>query len=561
MNWKSACFSRKTGKAEWIVLVCYMAVISIITCFHEFHFDELQAWQIAKSAPLSDILFAIPHYEGHPPLWHLLLVPFARGGLDFQWVLPCINILFSAGATAFLLFRSPFPKIVRCVLPFSYFLCYQYGVVSRPYSMMMLAFFLAAAGYKERNTHPWRYILPLCLLCLSTAYGIIAAGGMCIAWTAEIGAELLKSRKFGAFFRSARFLSLLTILLLALYLIWSIIPAEDVYFAGMLEAPTVLDHAATPTYWLMWFAMPFDTWFGSQINTDTLLETKAGLIFEAVVSVPLMAWVCLFLKKNKCLLPFLIPYLLVSLFMVLRYFAPYHLGVIALLFVSGAWIVMETPMELPQIFPKKPEYSPPIRKLLAVCAVCLCAVPEGYTISACIHEIQYEYAPVSYVNFIREHHLEDRKIMVHWDIKYDVGDDSKVFTAAAHRLPMQHPPVKYHLPDISGSAVDVIAYFDRNILMNFNSTCPDDLYMHYRWNKTPETDFALWREQGLPDFIIGCPVIEDVYGEAALEGIRYVCVDEFETHLIFKNGSRMGGNMIFIREDLLDEYPELTVIP
>ncbi|MBR0510949.1 MAG: hypothetical protein IJJ81_00055 [Ruminococcus sp.] len=64
-----------------IVLFLYTAGIIFITSFHELWFDETQAWLIAKSASYKEIFTYIPHYEGHPPLWHLILAVFAKTAL------------------------------------------------------------------------------------------------------------------------------------------------------------------------------------------------------------------------------------------------------------------------------------------------------------------------------------------------------------------------------------------------------------------------------------------------------------------------------------------------
>jgi len=62
------------GKRPEIFFSCCISLfLALFPRFHEPWFDEAQAWQIAKCASLKDILFTIPHYEGHTPLWHLIL--------------------------------------------------------------------------------------------------------------------------------------------------------------------------------------------------------------------------------------------------------------------------------------------------------------------------------------------------------------------------------------------------------------------------------------------------------------------------------------------------------
>lgn len=143
--------------------------------------------------------FEIPHYEGHPPLWDLILLPFAKLGAPYELSLAIVNIFFMTLAVAVLLFKSPFPKLIRCLLPFNFFLFYQYGVISRPYCIFVLAIFLAAVCYKNRNENPVKYLLCLALMCAVHSYGIMIAGGLCIVWLIEIFIEYKKAENLQAY--------------------------------------------------------------------------------------------------------------------------------------------------------------------------------------------------------------------------------------------------------------------------------------------------------------------------------------------------------------------------
>lgn len=128
---------KKNNTAEIICFLLYCIGVIFITIFHEPWYDEFQAWEISK-ASLHDILFFIPHYEGHPPLWHLILKIFSSLNFNPEIGIRIPNLLFMFGAVWLLVFKSPFPKAVKLTLPFTYFLFYQYGVLSRPYSIFLL---------------------------------------------------------------------------------------------------------------------------------------------------------------------------------------------------------------------------------------------------------------------------------------------------------------------------------------------------------------------------------------------------------------------------------------
>ena len=82
-------------KLEWVGLILFAIAYAVISAFHEPWFDEAQAWQIAKCASLQEMLFEIPHYEGHPPLWHLILAIPAKLGVPFEIGLKTVGFLIS----------------------------------------------------------------------------------------------------------------------------------------------------------------------------------------------------------------------------------------------------------------------------------------------------------------------------------------------------------------------------------------------------------------------------------------------------------------------------------
>ena len=173
-------------KAEILVLILFSILYVVVTYFHEPWFDEAQAWQIAKCASLKELIFEIPHYEGHPALWSLILAIPAKLGIPFEIGLKAVGMLFSIVSIWLILFKMPYPRIMRLIIPFTYFIFYQYGIIVRPYVMMMLALLLLALCFPQRFNHPWKYIGILVFLCLTSAYGIVLAGGIAICMVYEL---------------------------------------------------------------------------------------------------------------------------------------------------------------------------------------------------------------------------------------------------------------------------------------------------------------------------------------------------------------------------------------
>ena len=93
-----------------IMCVLLLGSCAVGMYFHEPWFDEIQAYLIARDASVHDILFHLPHYEGHPPLWHLLLMIPARLGLSCKASLNAVQFLTFAGMAVTLELFSPFGR-------------------------------------------------------------------------------------------------------------------------------------------------------------------------------------------------------------------------------------------------------------------------------------------------------------------------------------------------------------------------------------------------------------------------------------------------------------------
>ncbi|MBQ3037198.1 MAG: hypothetical protein IJD31_09760, partial [Lachnospiraceae bacterium] len=210
--------------AEWIAFSAFILLTIIMYIFHEPWYDEIQAWMVASDASFKEMIFELPHYEGHPPFWTLLLSVFAKNGVPMEIGLRIPALLFSTIAAYIVIFKAPFKRWIRCLLPFGYYFFYQYTVICRPYSLMFLGFVLAAYFYKERNQKPVRYLIALYMLCMSSAYGILFAGVFCVIWTVEIIKELKGKAFIKRALKDKRPWSLLVMLILSVGLLMIIWP-------------------------------------------------------------------------------------------------------------------------------------------------------------------------------------------------------------------------------------------------------------------------------------------------------------------------------------------------
>lgn len=554
---KEYLFSMKRGKAEIIALLLYVVGVSVISYFHEPWFDEAQAWQIARCASIKDILFKIPHYEGHPQLWHLVLAPFAKLGAPYEFTLSAINITFCTAAVALILFKSPFPKIVRCLIPFSYFFFYQYGVISRPYSMMMLAFVLMAITYTNRNGKPLPYVLSLAFLCLTQAFGIIIAGGLCIIWLGEIFIEHKREKKWKEIFIDKRCWCLLALAILAGFLILSIIPAEDVYYAGVDEKSDFFIRKL-----LTIFIAPIDCLFGTFWDVETIKQSQSGLIVSCIIGALILVILSLIMYANKKLLTFLLPYMMYLVFGSLVYFSLHHIGISTFYFIFIFWIVLSenTTMKIPNIIKKIyiSISSKAIKKATAVVTAFVIIMPFAWTICSSYNDIRYCFGVKNVVEFLKDNNLDKRKIMVQWATIYNTDESFSIWGNSLSQF--DDTSIRQDYTDLCGLASATLPYFDENIYMNFNAADKKIMYMRYRKDSNSEINFKRWHDLGIPEVIIGNCTLSKIYSESELKNVEYIRVAELKSNSIWKFSRQEVSQEVFLRKDLLNEYTNLKEI-
>ena len=144
---------------------------------HEPWRDELSAWMLSRDSPSLAELMHNRRYDGHPPLWHLLMFPMARvipgpGGMQLLHLAIC-------GTTAYLIARwSPLPRWDKAALLGGVFFLYEYGVISRGYALGNLGLVCFAVSYLAgRRRQPWLWVA---LMAQTSAHAFLVAASMAV---------------------------------------------------------------------------------------------------------------------------------------------------------------------------------------------------------------------------------------------------------------------------------------------------------------------------------------------------------------------------------------------
>lgn len=552
-KFKSWAFSKEHGKCDVITLIIYLLGVCTISFFHEPWFDEAQAWAIARSGTIKEILFEIPHYEGHPPLWHLILVPFAKLGAPYELSLAAVNIFFMTLAVAVLLFKSPFPKLIRCLLPFNFFLFYQYGVISRPYCILVLAIFLAAVCYKNRNEHPVKYLLCLTLMCAIHSMGIIIAGAFCIVWLCEIFAEKYRAGKLVTVFKDKRCWLMASLLILVLLIIVEIFPHYNTYTPSSSNTDELFSFNFSISTLLRFMLIITEATVGQMPPGPQYIYDYISLIPLCALSFFLFALCCILFCKNKKLSIFLLTYTLFASFCVLLYSSVHHMGLVMILLIYLFWIILDENgrIELPKFFVSLyNSVGNALKIAIKIIAFLPLIVPITWTGASSYLDIRYPYWLNEAADFIKEYDLEDYRILSPWTQEL-VEDPEDVWGVDEATLDWEDYPL------INGIAVALDPYFDYNVFYNFNIDDPEQTFQWHKSTTEEENEeiFAKWREQGPPDVVLDRCQITKVYPDIDVND--YVAVKRIEVYKPYKFKTDKQYITIYVTKDLFNKIGTL----
>lgn len=292
-----------------ISLALYAAIVIFSAFHHEPWRDEAQSWLLTRDYGLL-FLFDSISYEGHPPLWHLILHPFARLGFPYATMF-IVHICIAVSAVFLLLKYSPFSRMTKVFFIFSYFMSYEYSIIARNYSISILLLFAIAGFYRQRFSRPFTYALLIILLINSNVHSLFIGSSLIFIYFLELLTEKKLSR------RSFTSLSVMSVSVLALVLLF-------------LKEPE-------KTYWGTSYFQPFNpiTAFNKMLLPFQGFEREAQILFAlAIISLVILS----FLKKPYVLLCFVLSSSALSYIFIFKKCNLRHQGLVLILLLFVLWI-------------------------------------------------------------------------------------------------------------------------------------------------------------------------------------------------------------------------------
>lgn len=232
------------------IFILYIMLVLFGAYHHEVWRDEAHAWIVARDSTIPEMLEGI-RYEGTPVLWYVTLMPFAKAGLPYPATMQVIHVGFAIGAVGLLLFRSRIPLLIKILFIFSYYMAYEYAVVSRNYVLTSFLLFSIASFYRKRFLHPLRFAFLVALLFQTNVYSVVPAAALMALFIIE----MYSNKKVSV--RSI--VAIVLMIIVCVFTLWSINPDPAFWSYNfppdntLREIPKVLTNSIAPsTAYIPW---------------------------------------------------------------------------------------------------------------------------------------------------------------------------------------------------------------------------------------------------------------------------------------------------------------------
>ncbi len=475
--------NKKSDLMISLVITFIVSALAVIGLYaHEPWFDEAQAYLIARDSTWHDVLMHWTHYEGHPPMWHILLKIAISFGLSFEVAIKSVNFIFVEAVILLIQFRSPFSRITKTIIPFSFFLLYQYSVVSRPYMMLTCSCLLAAMCYKKRHEKPFPYCLALIFMCTVHSYGIAFAGGIVVA---DMIGEAIRERSVkkmctGIISNKKLMVSYIVLLAAALTMIADIMPHADTY---AMKQTVGGQHSLAACYLFSWLLIPSENLFTSFSSELLYMREEVNPIGEVIAAgaISLLIWAVLFVicKKRRMIAELFIPYAFIAV-LTAMHISPHHFGIFFMYMLFILWTAADKePIrtnEFTQLAEKAGLSASFTKKIIIGAAAAFSAINVYWDSLSFYREIKLPYDPAPAIaDWIKENGFEGKKILTTW--------------------------AKSDIYLVNASSIAVNAYFDNSIYYDLNY---DLSFISHVVIDDEEKEKVLdkWKSFGEPDLIV-----------------------------------------------------------
>jgi hypothetical protein len=160
----------------WVTFIAYLILTGYAMYQHEIWGDEFHSWNIAKGSTGFLDLISNTRYEGHPPVWYVLLWTVSKFTHDPASI-QVLQFVIAALTAMMIIFLSPLPLWTRILAPFGYYFLFEYAVLSRNYAVGILpALCICYVLYSQSKYIQWCYYPLLFIMGNTHLLALILAG-------------------------------------------------------------------------------------------------------------------------------------------------------------------------------------------------------------------------------------------------------------------------------------------------------------------------------------------------------------------------------------------------
>ena len=381
-------------KVLGFTFIVYTISMLVFIPFHEPWADEAQSWLLARDSSLWELLWTNLRLEGTPGLWQLLLMIPAK-------FLPYASLNYISGLAAIIgcyliLFKSPLPIWLRVLLPFSYFLFFQYGIVARSYSLLIPLLFGIATIYKARFDRPFLFIFLIILLANVSLHGSLMAFAIMVD---HLLYTLINRRDFKKNLLIQQSLIALLFLLAGLFIIFQLAPPKNVSY--------------DPAGFIFKWSVFFDT--SAMVIKEVFTENSIVSYIVLIVS-------CFWFYTTKKLFLFILG-LICILILFSFYYSPWHQGTIFLYWIFVLWLSL--------IDSNHKQANSNIEYAIKIAVAITLIIQINWNVNSLMNDVKGQYsAGKELANYIEENHFNEQSIFAYrfWPVAVQPYFDDNIYS-------------------------------------------------------------------------------------------------------------------------------------
>jgi len=224
----------ETKEVIWIGVRIFLILGFVVLAFfqmgfHERWADEAQAWLLARDASFFDLIFKYASLEGSTMLWHIILKVCISLGLNYSWY-GMIPIIATVIGLVILEFKLKVPWYIKLLLPFTYYIFYQYTTIARSYCLIFPTLCYLAMIYPKKMERPISYGIGLVILAGISLHGCLLSGMLFLMYFFEYAEKRLnEDKKIRSLFKEKKiWITLLIIAIIYCFIIITVYPKAGV---------------------------------------------------------------------------------------------------------------------------------------------------------------------------------------------------------------------------------------------------------------------------------------------------------------------------------------------